>query len=346
MPARRKAPRVPTLPPGRILVTGGAGFIGSAVIWALNRRGRDDIVVTDFLGQDDKWRNLRALRFHEYIEADRLRALLRERPRALGRISAVVHLGACSATTERNAAWLVDNNVEYTLELARWALGHGVRFVYASSAATYGDGARGMEDDDARLDRLRPLNMYGYSKHLVDLRLRREGMLRRCVGLKYFNVFGPNEGHKGDMRSLVHKAYGQILETGSVRLFRSHRPDYRDGEQQRDFLYVKDAVEATLHFVEAARPGGTYNVGSGVASTWIELAQAIFAALGREPRIEFIDMPVELRDRYQYHTCADIGKLRAAGFTRPMTPLADAVADYVRNHLVPGVHLGDEPGGA
>ena len=329
---------------GRILVTGGAGFIGSALIWALNGRGLTDIVVTDLLGSDEKWRNLTPLRFADYVEADRFRATLARDPDAFGRFSAVFHLGACSATTERNASYLADNNFTVTKELAAWSLARGSRFVYASSAATYGDGAQGMDDRDANLARLRPLNMYGYSKHLFDLHAQREGWLSRIVGVKYFNVFGPNEDHKGEMRSLVNKAYRQITDTGKVQLFRSHRPDFRDGEQMRDFLYVKDAVEMTLHFASegaGSRAGGLFNLGSGEANTWLTLASSIFAALGKEPQIEFIDMPEALRGKYQYYIKADVGKLRASGFSKPVTPLANAVGDYVRNYLSRDRRLGD-----
>ena len=329
---------------GRILVTGGAGFIGSALIWALNQRGVTDIIVSDVLGSDEKWRNLVPLKFADYIEAADFRRHLNQNPAALGRFSTVFHLGACSATTERNASYLADNNYAYTKELAAWALVNEARFIYASSAATYGDGAAGMDDRDEDLHRLRPLNMYGYSKHLFDVHAQRSGWLNRIVGVKYFNVFGPNEDHKGDMRSLVHKAYQQILETGRVRLFRSHKPEYKDGEQMRDFLYVKDAVEMTLHFAEhsaGSKAAGLFNLGSGEANTWLALTQAIFAALNRPPAIDFIDMPEALRGKYQYYTRADVGKLRESGFSTPMTRLAEAVRDYVQGYLVPGRRLGE-----
>ncbi|HUJ42251.1 MAG TPA: ADP-glyceromanno-heptose 6-epimerase [Opitutaceae bacterium] len=341
---------------GRILVTGGAGFIGSALVWALNRRGRTDIVITDFLapakkwhdlvpldaGREDKRRNLAPLKFADYVEADIFRARLQGEPGAFGRFGTVFHLGACSSTTERNEAFLTDNNFAYTRELAEWALAQEARFVYASSAATYGDGSAGMDDQDDDLARLRPLNLYGRSKHLFDMHAQREGLLNRIVGLKYFNVFGPNEDHKGDMRSLVHKAYGQILTEGKVRLFKSYRPEFKDGEQQRDFLYVKDAVDMTLHFAEkAAGATGLFNIGSGEARTWLTLTSGIFAALDRPPVIEFIDMPESLRSRYQYFTRADISKLRRTGYVRPVTPLAQAVGEYVRDYLVPGKRLGE-----
>lgn len=329
---------------GRILVTGGAGFIGSALVWALNQRGKSDIVVTDFLGTEEKWKNLVALEFADYVEADVFRRHLGQNAAVFGKFSAVFHLGACSSTTEKNAAYLIDNNYAYTKELAAWALAHGARFVYASSAATYGDGAQGMDDQDENLARLRPLNMYGYSKHLFDRHAQRVGWLSRMVGVKYFNVFGPNEDHKGDMRSLVNKAYQQILATGRVQLFKSHKPDFKDGEQMRDFLYVKDAVEMTLHFAEHAqgeRANGLYNLGSGEANTWLTLTRAIFAALKRDPQIEFIDMPEVLRGKYQYYTRADVAKLRAAGYARAMTPLTEAVRDYVQGYLAPEKKLGD-----
>ncbi|MGA9777733.1 MAG: NAD-dependent epimerase/dehydratase family protein, partial [Verrucomicrobiia bacterium] len=231
---------------------------------------------------------------------------------------------------------------EFTKDLAAWALGQKARFVYASSAATYGDGSAGMEDDDSKLDTLRPLNMYGYSKHLFDLHAKRAGYLNKIVGLKYFNVFGPNEDHKGDMRSVVHKSFGQVRETGVIRLFKSYRKDFRDGEQKRDFLYVKDAVAMTLHLAADEKAGGLFNIGSGAARTWLDLARAVFTALKREPKIEFIEMPESIRDKYQYFTQANLGRLRAAGYTAPITSLEDAVNDYVRHYLVPDQRLDPE----
>ena len=199
-----------------------------------------------------------------------------------------------------------------------------------------------MDDGRDYLEKLRPLNAYGYSKHLFDLHARRNGWFDKIVGLKYFNVFGPNEGHKEEMRSLVSKAYDQILSTGKVRLFRSHRPDYRDGEQVRDFVYVKDAVTMTLHLAETTSASGLFNIGTGIPRTWIDLATALFTALDRKPEIEFIEMPVHIRDQYQYHTCADISRLRATGWSAVTTSLEDSVGDYVRNYLMPRRHLGDE----
>ncbi|MGP8020733.1 MAG: ADP-glyceromanno-heptose 6-epimerase [Limisphaerales bacterium] len=324
----------------RVLVTGGAGFIGSALIWALNRQDCEHIVVCDRLGPDEKLRNLTPLRFANYIEADEL--LPRLQNGALGKFDLILHLGACSSTTERDASFLIHNNFEFTKDLAAWALGQKARFVYASSAATYGDGSAGMEDDDSKLDTLRPLNMYGYSKHLFDLHAKRAGYLNKIVGLKYFNVFGPNEDHKGDMRSVVHKSFGQVRETGVIRLFKSYRKDFRDGEQKRDFLYVKDAVAMTLHLAADEKAGGLFNIGSGAARTWLDLARAVFTALKREPKIEFIEMPESIRDKYQYFTQANLGRLRAAGYTAPITSLEDAVNDYVRHYLVPDQRLDPE----
>ena len=253
----------------RVLVTGGAGFIGSALVWALNRRGCERIVVCDRLGTDEKWRNLTPLRFADYVEADDLLPRLQEG--ALGKFDLVLHLGACSSTTETDASFLIRNNYEFTRDLAAWSLGQKTRgrktrFVYASSAATYGDGSAGMDDDDRQLGKLRPLNMYGYSKHLFDLHAKQAGFLNQIVGLKYFNVFGPNEAHKGDMRSLVHKSFKQVQNEGVIRLFKSYRADFRDGEQKRDFLYVKDAVAMTLHLAATPKANGLFNIGSGAGA--------------------------------------------------------------------------------
>jgi len=321
---------------GTVLVTGGAGFIGSALVWALNRRGYHDIIIADKLGSDEKWKNLVPLQYADYIDGDDLITILGKDPQAFGKISAVFHLGACSATTEKDSGYLMRNNFGYTKSLCNWALAQGARFVYASSAATYGDGGQGMDDKDADLAKLRPLNMYGYSKQLFDLYAQREEILGKITGLKYFNIYGPNENHKSDMRSLVNKAYDQIVETGRVQLFKSHRPDYEHGEQKRDFLYVKDAVEMTLHLAEDPGATGLYNIGSGEANTWIDLATGIFGALDKKTVIDFIDMPEV------HYTCADVTKLREdTGYKTPVIPLAEAVRDYVVNYLVPGKHLGD-----
>jgi ADP-L-glycero-D-manno-heptose 6-epimerase len=323
----------------KVLVTGGAGFIGSALIAALNARGVEDIVVVDILGSDGKWKNLTGLRFRDYLEYASFQRILDEPACKLREFDFLFHLGACSATTERNASYLVENNYSFTRNLAQLALANNIRFVYASSAATYGDGSAGMDDREPNLYRFRPLNMYGYSKHLFDIHAWRAGWLEHIVGLKYFNVFGPNEYHKGDMRSLVCKAHEQILETGKIQLFKSYRPDFPDGGQMRDFLYVKDAVAMTLYLAENPSANGLFNIGSGIARTWLDLAHALFGAMGLPPVIEFIDMPASIRDQYQYFTRANISKLRETGYTAPVTSLEDAVCDYVQNYLSKGAHL-------
>lgn len=318
----------------KIIVTGGAGFIGSALIHELNRRGETNILIVDILGQDEKWKNLVPLKYADYMEAHAFLETVCQNPKFIKDCQTVFHLGACSATTERDASYLVRNNFEYTKLLAEAALSAGARFIYASSAATYGDGSKGMEDSLEDLHTLRPLNMYGYSKHMFDCWAKSQGILEQLVGIKYFNVFGPNEAHKGDMRSLVAKAYEQVQSKGEIGLFKSYHPDYKDGEQMRDFLYVKDAVAMTLHLAENPNTGGLYNLGSGEANTWVTLANAIFHALELEPNIKFIDMPETLKGKYQYYTCADIAKLRATGYSDKLTPLPKAVKDYVQNYLV------------
>jgi len=318
---------------GRIVVTGGAGLIGSALIWALNRRGIEDILVVDRLDRSEKWKHLVPLRFADYIDADEFENAA-VGGRSFGDVRTVLHLGACSSTTESDAEYLLRNNYQYTKHLALWSIEQEARLVYASSAATYGAVEADLSDE-ADLHELRPLNAYAYSKHLFDLYAQRTGLDVRTCGLKYFNVFGPNEDHKAEMRSIVQKAYEQILESGRVRLFKSHRPEYRDGQQQRDFIYVKDAAEMTLHLAESGATG-IFNVGSGTPHTWLQLVSPIFRALELPERIEFIDMPPHLRGKYQYYTCARTNRLRATGYDRPVTPLADAVTDYVTNYLAPG----------
>ena len=316
-------------------------MIGSAMVWELNRRGFENILVSDRLDHTEKWKNLVPLRFEKYIEADDLAAKLRDDRDLPGDIHTVFHLGACSSTTETDGAFLIRNNYEYTRQLAEWCLRRNVRLIYASSAATYGS----LESDlseERDLNRLRPLNMYGYSKHMFDQHALKQGWLERLIGLKYFNVFGPNEDHKNDMRSVVNKAFAQIQSTGKVKLFRSYRPEFTDGCQQRDFLYVKDAVKMTVHLAEVDSAAGLFNIGAGKARTWLDLARAVFAALGREPEVEFIDMPEALRSKYQYSTCAVMDKFRLTGYHDALISLEDAVKDYVTNYLLPSKRLGDE----
>ncbi len=324
------------MPKAKIIVTGGAGFIGSAVVWRLNELGYDDILIVDRMDRTDKWKNLAPLRFADYIEAVDFLYLLEDHADT----DVIFHLGACSSTTETDADFMIRNNYQYTKDLAEFGVANNIRFIYASSAATYGDGSAGMNDGIEDLDALRPLNVYGYSKHLFDQYAARKGVFDRIVGLKYFNVFGPNENHKGDMRSLVNKAFDQINQTGKLQLFKSADPQYKDGEFGRDFVYVKDAVDMTLFFMEN-EVGGLFNVGSGRMNTWNALADAIFAALDRPRNVEFTEMPEHLRDRYQYHTQADLMRLRTAGYSAETTPLNEAVTDYLRNYLIPGKRLGD-----
>ncbi|MDR2812294.1 MAG: ADP-glyceromanno-heptose 6-epimerase [Puniceicoccales bacterium] len=327
---------------GKILVTGGAGLIGSAVVWALNRLNLEDIIICDRLSSDDRYKNLIPIRFRDYVDADDLFTYLRGSEGI--NLRTIFHLGACANTAETDGRFLMKNNFEFTKNLAQYAMERDIRFVYASSAATYGDGQRGMEDDEVHLEVLRPLNMYAYSKQLFDLYAHSRGMA--LYGMKYFNVFGPNENHKGPMISMVARAYHQIRVTGKVQLFKSYHPRYADGYQERDFLYVKDAADMTIFLgnipekIGDRKTAGIYNMGSGGASTWIDLVKPIFEILDRPCCIEFIEMPENLREKYQYYTYADIQKLRAVGYDRPLTPLREAVTDYVTNYLIPGKRLG------
>ncbi|MCD4830710.1 MAG: ADP-glyceromanno-heptose 6-epimerase [Anaerohalosphaeraceae bacterium] len=321
-----------------IIITGGAGFIGSALAKALNDRGQTDIVIIDRLGTDEKWKNLAGLGFADYFDADDFLEMA-ETDSIDFPIEAVLHMGACSATTETDASFLAKNNYEYTKAMAALALEFDARFIYASSAATYGNGENGFEDNHEKLKTLKPLNMYGYSKHLFDLWAKRNGLLDEIVGLKYFNVFGPNEYHKAEMRSFVIRAFEQISDAGKVKLFKSYNPDYPDGKQLRDFLYIKDAVDMTLFFLDNPKANGIFNIGSAAARSWLDLANAAFAAMDKKASIEFIDMPESLRDKYQYYTQADITKIRNAGYKQKTTSLEDAVKDYIQNYLAKNQHL-------
>lgn len=325
---------------GRILVTGGSGLIGSAIIACLNALGFTNILVTDKLGNDLRYRNLVPLKFAEYMEYEDFDRALEADPAAFSDIKTVFHLGACSATTEKDCTYLIHNNYEYTKKLAAFALGNGARFVYASSAATYGNGDNGM-DDEAPIEPLRPMNMYGYSKQLFDLHALHNGYLDKITGIKYFNVFGPNENHKAGMVSMVFRAFHQIRETGSVKLFKSYRPEYADGCQKRDFLGSKEAAAITVHLAQNEAATGLVNVGAGKARTWLELVRPIFKALNVPEKIEFIEMPENLRAQYQYFTQAKIDKLTRLGGNAFLVPLEVSVTDYVKNYLVPDKHLGE-----
>ncbi|MFH1665888.1 MAG: ADP-glyceromanno-heptose 6-epimerase [Candidatus Omnitrophota bacterium] len=319
-----------------IVLTGGAGFIGSCFLWKLNKEGIDDILVVDHLDGSEKWRNLLGKRFRDYIQKDDFIRMVAEHK--IPEPSFVVHIGACSSTTLTDAGYYLKNNYEYSKILAEWALQHKAPFLYASSAATYGDGSFGYSDGDENTLRLRPLNMYGYSKHLFDLWVLRNGLKDKVTGLKFFNVFGPNEYHKGAMMSVICKAFGVMREEGYIRLFRSHRDGYADGEQKRDFIYVKDAVEVMYYFFRNPGKTGIFNLGTGLARSWNDLARAMFSPLGKEPDIRYTDMPEELRKKYQYFTQADISGLRAAGCDVKFRPLEGAVKDYI-SYLEKGARL-------
>jgi ADP-L-glycero-D-manno-heptose 6-epimerase len=321
-----------------IVVTGGAGFIGSAISWQMNKLGRNDIFIVDELGYDEKWKNLVALNFEDFINKDEFINKLESGIKL--DIEAIIHMGAISSTTEKNADQLIYNNFEYTKKLAKYCLNNKVRFIYASSAATYGDGSHGFNDEEKLCQTLKPLNMYGYSKNLFDIWAIKQGIIDKIVGLKYFNVFGPNEYHKGDMRSVVNKAFEQINKTGKVNLFKSRNPNYKDGEQKRDFVYIKDAVEMTLFFLDKKDKNGLYNIGSGKARTWNDLVVALFKALSKTLNIEYIELPEHLAEKYQYFTEAKIEKIKKAGYPLSITSLEDGVTDYVKNFLLPGKYLG------
>jgi len=311
-----------------IVLTGGAGFIGSCILSHLNRIGREDVVVVDHLDAGGlKKQNLAGKKFSEYVDKKEFleRVIGDKLP---GSVDCVLHMGACSSTILQDARYYQENNYEYTVHLAQWALAHDARFIYASSAATYGDGSLGYKDDEATTRRLRPLNLYGESKHKFDLWVLDSGYDQRFVGLKFFNVFGPNEYHKGEMRSVVAKAFDRVVREGKIALFKSYRPDYKDGEQKRDFIYISDAVDIVMFFMEHPAINGIYNVGTGEARTWNDLARSLFAAVGKEPCIEYVDMPSDIQPRYQYYTQADMTKLRAQEYQKPFTSLEDAVTDY------------------
>ncbi len=317
-----------------VVVTGGAGFIGSAVVAHLNRLGENDIVIVDNLVDSTKWKNLVSLKYRDYIHKSAFLASLHAGQYKSAH--AIIHMGACSATTETDGDYLMANNYAYTRMLAEYALEKGIRFVYASSAATYGGIEMGFDDDDATSLTLKPINRYGYSKQIFDEVAILNGWQKNMAGIKFFNVYGPNEYHKGDMSSVVFKAFHQISENGFLKLFRSNRPEFGDGEQKRDFVYIKDCVDVIVQLTEKRTANGIFNLGSGVARSWNDLAKAVFAALGKETNINYIDMPPQLAGSYQYFTEANVAKLAAAGITLKKTTLEDGVRDYVLNYLKPG----------
>ena len=317
-----------------IIVTGGAGFIGSALIWKLNRLGRRDILVVDRLGTGDKWRNLVPLAFDDFVDKADFQA--RSADGLPAACEVVFHMGACSSTTERDADYLIRNNTRTTVELARTCKRQGIPFIYASSAATYGDGSQGYDDDPATVETLEPLNGYGWSKQLADRWIAREGLLAHATGFRFFNVFGPNEYHKGDMRSMVLKAWQQVRAGERVKLFANHREGFRDGDESRDFVYVKDVVDTLVAAWQQPGTPGLYNLGTGTARSFRDLVLAVYSALGLPPDIDWVPMPESLRGQYQYYTCATTERGRAAGLPPATTSLEEAVRDYVCNYLEAG----------
>lgn len=319
-----------------IVVTGGAGFIGSNVVAALAERGRE-VVVVDRLRRGGKWRNLAHHDVAALVDPQELFSWLSTRG---AQVSAVLHMGAISATTETDVDLIADTNIRLTLSLWDWCTVNQIPFIYASSAATYGDGSHGFDEDAsaAALSRLRPHNPYGWSKLFVDrrvARLVREGQTapRQWAGLRFFNVYGPNEYHKGSMRSVAQQAWERVKAGEPVRLFRSHHPDYPDGGQLRDFVHVEDCVQLILWLVDSPSVSGLFNCGTGQARSFLDLAHVVFAAMDREPRIEWVDTPLEIRDRYQYFTEARMDKLRAAGYVAPFRSLEEGVTSYVQEYL-------------
>ncbi|MCH9610091.1 MAG: ADP-L-glycero-D-manno-heptose-6-epimerase [Chlamydiales bacterium] len=311
-----------------IILTGGCGFIGSNVLECLNKRGITDVTVVDEFDQTDKWKNLVGKSFSEVIDKSQIFDYLDDS------VTAIIHLGACSSTVERDSNFLLENNYRYSKRLAQWAFERNVRFIYASSAATYGDGKRGFSDDHELLEQYEPLNMYGFSKHLFDLWLKKEGLLERAVGLKYFNVYGPNEYHKGRMASAILKMVPDVQQEGRIKLFASSEPQkFGDGDQVRDFIYVKDAAEMTVQFLENDL-GGIFNVGTGIEQTWNQLAQGVIKGVDLGGKIEYISMPADLIGKYQNYTCAEMKKSHANKLYMPKFSLEDAVVDYVRNYVL------------
>jgi ADP-L-glycero-D-manno-heptose 6-epimerase len=318
-----------------LLVTGGAGFIGSNMVADLNEAGHTDVVVNDTLGSDGKWRNLQKRQLADVVAPSDLSAWLNGR-----KLDAVIHLGAISSTTATDGDAVMDNNFRLSLRLLDWCTATRTPFIYASSAATYGDGEEGFVDDATlpALKKLRPMNLYGWSKHLFDLAVldraaKKQPLPPQCAGLKFFNVFGPNEYHKGDMMSVLCKVFDRAKGGDPVRLFKSHRPGIADGDQRRDFIYVDDVTAVIRWLLATPSVNGLFNVGTGQASSFREMIESMFAALGRKPNIEYIDMPVSIRDSYQYFTQASMENLRRAGYNAGFTPLAAAVKRYVGDFL-------------
>ena len=316
-----------------IIVTGGAGFIGSAIVWRLNKEGYDKIIIVDNLGNTDKWKNLVKLKFYDIIHKDDFLKLI-EKGIFDKDVEGIIHLGACTDTTEKNANYLLRNNYEYSKSLLKWAISKNKRFIYASSAATYGDGKNDFVDEESKIPSLKPLNMYAYSKQLFDLWVLKQGLFDKVAGIKYFNVYGPNEYHKGEMASVVYKSFLQIKNFGKVRLFKSYNPKYKDGWQMRDFVYVKDVVDLTLFIYKNKKVNGIFNAGTGKARSFYELVSIIFKILGKKEKIKYIDMPSDIKDKYQYFTEAKMDKIKKIGYKRKFFSLEEGIRDYLENYLL------------
>jgi len=315
-----------------ILITGAAGFIGSALVWYLNELGIEDIVISDKLHSEEKWLNIRKRKYYDWVDRDELFEWLEKNE---VKINVVVHMGACSATTEKNGDFLLKNNYEYTKKLWNYCTKNNINYVYASSAATYGDGKNGYDDDIYKIENLRPLNKYGYSKHIFDLwALKQKDTPKQWVGLKFFNVYGPNEYHKGRMASVVYHSYNQAERDKEVKLFKSYKEEYKDGYQLRDFVYIKDVVKIIHFFIESEGKNGIYNVGTGKADSFYNLAYSTMTAMKIEPIINFIDMPNDLKDKYQYFTEAKILKLKEIGYKEKFYSLTEGIKDYIENYLL------------
>lgn len=314
-----------------ILLTGGAGFIGSCFLGFLNKNGIKDIVIVDHLGKGSKWKNLVGKKFHSFFSKEQFLEIIEAKKFKSIKFEKIIHLGACTDTTEENLDYLIQNNFQYSVKLAQIALEQNARFIYASSAATYGLGELGY-DDNLVFD-LKPLNPYGFSKYLFDCWVYNNSLHSTFTGLKFFNVYGPNEYHKNEMSSMVYKSFLQIQRNETVKLFKSTHPDYNDGEQKRDFIYVFDVVEILWKLLNS-NVSGIFNIGTGLARSWNDLAKAVFSALNLEPKIEYKDMPDSLKPQYQNFTQAKIDKLQSVIGKIDFFPLEKGITDYIQNYLL------------
>ncbi|OQB75065.1 MAG: ADP-L-glycero-D-manno-heptose-6-epimerase [candidate division TA06 bacterium ADurb.Bin131] len=314
------------------VITGGMGFIGSAVVWEMNNSGIDNLIIVDSPSTNNSWKNLVNIRFADIIDKNTFIKKIEEN-KINYLIEGIIHMGACADTTENRVDYLLENNFQYTKKLATWAINNNCRFLYASSAATYGNGPD-FADDEEKIYSLKPLNIYGYSKHLFDIWAYRNNLLKQIAGIKFFNVFGPNEYHKGEMRSVIHKKFYEIMETGKANLFKSYKPQYKDGEQKRDFIYIKDAVKIIMFIYKNKSINGIFNAGTGIARSFNDIAKTIFSILGKKENIQYIDMPDNIRNSYQYFTQADVKKIRSAGYKETFLSLEESIQDYIKNYLL------------